>query len=249
MPNLPWLTARPIAHRGLHDEQNGVIENTPSAARAAIEGNYGIECDVQITLDGEAMVFHDDTLDRLTASGGPLTARNAADLKRVPFKRTSDRMTTLGEYCDLIAGRSLLLIELKSRFDGDLRIARRTVEVMRDYKGPFALMSFDPALIVEVRRLAPQMTRGITSESRYKHPDWKKLLTPATVRRLSWMIDAPRACPQFIAHYVNDLPSLIPSAMRALFGTPILTWTVRTDAQRLNAQRNADQMIFEGFRA
>lgn len=77
MPNLPWLTARPIAHRGLHDEKIGVIENTPSAALAAVEVNYGIECDVQITADNEAMVFHDDTLDRLTASGGPLATRNA----------------------------------------------------------------------------------------------------------------------------------------------------------------------------
>jgi glycerophosphoryl diester phosphodiesterase len=249
MANLPWLTARPIAHRGLHDAPNGVIENTPSAARAAIEGNYGIECDVQITRDGEAMIFHDDQLDRLTEATGALAQHNVVDLKRVPFRRTADRMVTLGEYCDLIAERSLLLIELKSRFDGDLRIARRAVEVMRGYKGRFALMSFDPALVVEVRRLAPEMTRGITSESRYTHPEWKKLLSTAMMRRLSWMVDAPRACPQFIAHNVNDLPALLPSTLRALFGTPVLTWTVRTDAQRMNAQRNADQMIFEGFRA
>jgi len=249
MPKLSWLTARPIAHRGLHDARNGIVENTPGAATAAIAGNYSIECDVQITADGEAMVFHDDELDRLTVETGALASRNAADLKRVPFKGTADRMVTLGEYCDLIAGRSVLVIELKSRFDGDLRIAQRAVEVMRNYKGPFALMSFDPALIVQVRRLAPKMTRGITSESHYAHPEWKKLLSPGAMRRLSWMFDAPRACPQFIAHNVNDLPALLPSAARALFGVPILTWTVRTDAQRLNAARNADQMIFEGFRA
>ncbi len=249
MPNLPWLTARPIAHRGLHDEKNGIVENTPSAASAAIAGNYAIECDVQITLDNEAMIFHDDELDRLTEQTGALAQRHAAELKRAPFKSTSDRMVTLGEYCDLIAGRSVLVIELKSRFDGDLRIAQRAVEVMRGYKGPFALMSFDPALVAEVRRLAPRMTRGITSESRYSHPYWKKFLSPAQKFRLQWMLHAPRTCPQFIAHYVNDLPAGIPSTLRALFGVPILTWTVRTDAQRQNAARNADQMIFEGFRA
>jgi glycerophosphoryl diester phosphodiesterase len=249
MPHLPWLTARPIAHRGLHDEKNGIVENTPGAAAAAIAGNYGIECDVQITADGEAMVFHDDELDRLTVETGALATHNAADLKRVPFKGTTDRMVTLREYCELIAGRSVLVIELKSRFDGDLRIARRAVEVMRGYKGPFALMSFDPALVIEVRRLAPEMTRGITSESHYSHPDWKELLSPHQKRRLAWMVDAPRTCPQFVAHYVNDLPAFIPLAARTLFGVPILTWTVRTDAQRANAARNADQMIFEGFRA
>lgn len=249
MSHLPWLTARPIAHRGLHDAKNGVIENTPGAALAAIAGNYAIECDVQITADGEAVVFHDDNLDRLTVETGALAARNAADLKRAAFNGTSERMVTLGEYCDLIAERAVLVIELKSRFDGDLRIAQRAVAVMRGYRGPFALMSFDPELVIEARRLAPEMTRGITSESRYNHPDWNELLSPIQKRRLAWMLDAPRTCPHFIAHYVNDLPAFIPSAARALFGLPVLTWTVRTDAQQANAARNADQMIFEGFRA
>ena len=61
-----WLVARPIAHRGLHDAAKGIIENSLAAARAAIAGNYAIECDAQLSADGEAVVFHDDTLDRLT---------------------------------------------------------------------------------------------------------------------------------------------------------------------------------------
>ena len=248
MTHLPWLTARPIAHRGLHDEANGVVENTPSAALAAIAAGYGIECDLQITADDEAMVFHDDELERLTTGSGPLAMRTAEDLQRISFKGTSDRMMTLGEYCDLIAGRTVLVAELKSRFDGDLRVAQRAVDVLRNYKGPFALMSFDPALVIEVRRLAPEMTRGITSESRYNHPYWK-FLTAAQKRRLAWMTHAPSSCPQFIAHYINDLPARIPQIARARFGVPILTWTVRTDAQRARATRIADQMIFEGFRA
>lgn len=248
MPNLSWLTARPIAHRGLHDEAHGIVENTPGAALAAIAAGYGIECDLQITADSEAMVFHDDELERLTEGAGPLAARTAADLKRVAFKGTADRMMTLGEYCDLIAGRTVLVAELKSRFDGDLRVAQRAIDVLRSYKGPFALMSFDPALVAEVRRLAPEMTRGITSESGYNHPYWK-FLTPARKRSLAWMTHAPSSRPQFIAHYVNDLPARIPQLARALFGVPILTWTVRTDAQKTRAKQSADQMIFEGFRA
>src|SRR3954464_1510972 len=86
MPGLDWLTARPIAHRGLHDAAAGVIENTTSAFQAALDGGYGIECDVQITADGEAMVHHDGALGRLTDGSGALDSMTAAELKRVAFK-------------------------------------------------------------------------------------------------------------------------------------------------------------------
>src|SRR5438034_8402778 len=112
--SLDWLTARPVAHRGLHDAQKGIIENTPSAFQAAIAGDYGIECDLQISGDGEAMVHHDDALGRLTEGAGRLDAMTAAELKRVEFKGTADRMITLGELCDFVAGRAAMLIELKS---------------------------------------------------------------------------------------------------------------------------------------
>ena len=116
MPGLDWLTARPIAHRGLHDGASA-IENTTSAFQAAIDGGYGIETDVQITADGEAMVHHDFALGRLTLGSRQLAAMTAAGLKEVPFKATADRMMTLGELCEFVGGRVPLLIELKSRFD------------------------------------------------------------------------------------------------------------------------------------
>src|SRR3954469_23425090 len=128
MPGLDWLTARPIAHRGLHDASAGVIENTASAFAAAIDGGYGIETDVQITSDGEAMVHHDFALGRLTLGSRQLAAMTAAGLKEVPFKTTADRMMTLGELCDFVAGRTPLLIEAKSRFDGDRRLVTRAAD-------------------------------------------------------------------------------------------------------------------------
>ena len=116
-----WLTARPIAHRGLHDAAAGVIENTPSAFRAAIAGGYAIECDLQISADGEAMVHHDDALGRLTDGAGRLDAMTAEALKRVPFKASADRMMTLGELCDLVAGR----VDAADRDQEPLRRRRR----------------------------------------------------------------------------------------------------------------------------
>ncbi len=148
---LDWLTARPIAHRGLHDAAAGVIENTASAFDAAIAGRYGIETDVQISRDGEAMVHHDDALGRLTDGSGRLADLSASELKAVSFKATGDRMLTLGELCQRMAGRTALVIELKSHDDGDLRLARRCAQVLADYAGHAAVMSFDPALIEILR--------------------------------------------------------------------------------------------------
>ncbi|HTP91819.1 MAG TPA: glycerophosphodiester phosphodiesterase family protein, partial [Xanthobacteraceae bacterium] len=108
--SLEWLVARPIAHRGLHDAAHGIIENTAGAVRAAIAGNYGIEVDLQISADGEAMVHHDEALGRLTEGEGRLDSFTAAELKRVPFRGTDERMMTLGELCDLVGGRVTVLL-------------------------------------------------------------------------------------------------------------------------------------------
>jgi glycerophosphoryl diester phosphodiesterase len=242
-----WLIARPVAHRGLHDAAAGIIENTPSAFAAAVAANYAIECDIQLSADGEAMVFHDRTLDRLTEGSGRLDALSAAELKRVAFRATADRMITLGELCGLAADRTALFVEIKSRFDGDLRLVKRAAEVLAKYSGRVALMSFDPAPIAALRTLAPRLPRGIVAERRYTHPEWSPL--PArTKRALAYFQHALQSRPQFIAYSVNDLPSTIPWLARNLLRLPLLTWTVRTDVDRERAARYADQIIFEGFR-
>jgi glycerophosphoryl diester phosphodiesterase len=246
--DLAWLTARPIAHRGLHDPAQGIIENTASAAAVAIAGRYGIEADLQASADGEAMVFHDDTLDRLTEGVGALRDISAAALKGVPFRATTDRMMTLEDLLDLVAGRTTLVIELKSRFDGDLRLAKRTAAALAGYRGPVAVMSFDPAPIAELRRIAPEIVRGIAAGRHYPPPFWK-FLTPAQRFELALLLHAWNSRPDFLAYRVDDLATIIPRAARLMFGLPLLAWTVRSAQDRAMAARFADQIIFEGFRA
>ena len=247
MPDLSWLTARPIAHRGLHDAAAGVIENTASAFTAAIAGGYAIETDVQISADGEAMVHHDDALGRLTEGSEALARMDAVTLQAVRFKATTDRILTLSELCALVDGRTPLVIELKSRFDGDLRLADRAADVLKTYQGPAAVMSFDPAPIVALRNFAPEIPRGIVAERRYTHHEWDRL--PAAEKfRLAHLLHAPWSRPQFLAYSVKDLPSPAPWLARHVFGLPLLTWTVRSEHDRARAARFADQMIFEGFR-
>jgi glycerophosphoryl diester phosphodiesterase len=245
MPSLDWLIARPVAHRGLHDAAKGIIENTPSAFAAAVAGRYGIECDLQLSADGEAMVYHDDTLDRLTEGHGRLDAMTAAELRRVSFKATADRMISLGELCELVAGRATLVIELKSRFDGDRRLAARAGKVLAGYRGPAAAMSFDGKPMAALRAVAPGVPRGLVAHGGRRGQDRPKA---AAAHALATLGHALRAHPQFIAYSVTDLPAALPMMARRLLGLPLLAWTVRGAAERATAERYADQMIFEGFR-
>ena len=242
-----WLTARPVAHRGLHDRARGIVENMPAAAQAAVDGNFAIECDIQLTADGEAMVHHDDALGRLTEGSGPLLGKTAAELKAVSFKDTPERMMSLGDLCALVGGRVPLVIELKSHFDGDRRLVRRMAEVLASYSGPAAGMSFDPEQVLALRELMPRLPRGITAERTYEETDWPDA-SPAQRRGMLRLGHAFRTRPHFVAYWVDDLPAPAPWIARHIFGLPLLTWTVRTSEQRERATRYADQMIFEGFR-
>jgi glycerophosphoryl diester phosphodiesterase len=241
-----WLTKRPVAHRGLHDAARGVIENMPAAANAAISGNFAIECDIQLTADGEAMVHHDDALGRLTDGSGALLTKTADELKAVKFKGTSEQMMTLGELCALVAGRVPLVVEVKSHFDGDRRLVRRMAEVLSSYSGPVVGMSFDPDQVLALREIMPALPRGITAQRTYDDSSWSKL-TPAQRDSMLYLRHGMRTEPHFVAFWVNQLPAPAPWIARNVFGCALLAWTVRTAEQRERAARWADQMIFEGF--
>ena len=243
----PWLTARPVAHRGLHDRARGIIENMPGAALAAIDGNFAIECDLQLTADGEAMVHHDDALGRLTEGSGALLGLTAQALKAVRFKGTAERMMSLGDLCALVEGRVPIVIEVKSHFDGDRGLIRRMAEVLSSYAGPVAAMSFDPDQVLALREIMPEFPRGIVAERFYNEADWPEA-TAAQRKGMLHLRHAVHTKPHFVAYRVNDLPAAAPSIARHIFGLPLLTWTVRTAEQRARAARHADQMIFEGFR-
>jgi glycerophosphoryl diester phosphodiesterase len=245
MAGLDWLTARPIAHRGLHDAAAGIVENTRSAVEAAVAAGYAVEVDLQVTADGDAVVHHDEVLGRLTDGQGRLDAFTAAELKRVAFHATADRMLTIADLCDLVGGRAALVLELKSRYDHDPRAISRIIQVLAAYAGSVAVMSFDPWQVAMLRARAPELVRGIVAQKR-RRPSGHD--GGARNRRLAYLRDSAAARPQFIAYAVNDLPAAIPLLLRHVLRLPLLTWTVRNEPERRRAKRWADQMIFEGFR-
>jgi len=241
-----WLTARPIAHRGLHDRTRGIIENMPSAIDAAVAGNFAIEVDLQPSADGEAMVHHDYELGRLTQGTGELLALTADQLRQVGFKHTSDHMMTLGDLCARVAGRVPLVLEIKSRFNGDRRLVTRMAEVLASYTGPVAAMSFDPDQVTAIRDLMPDLPRGIVAERHYTDGEWKQL-PPGKIREMTGLRHGFRTQPHFVSYRVDDLPAPAPWIARNIFGCALITWTVRTPEQRARTARYADQMTFEGF--
>jgi glycerophosphoryl diester phosphodiesterase len=241
-----WLTARPVAHRGLHDISRGIVENMPGAIAAALAGNFAIEVDIQLSADGEAMVHHDHELGRLTEATGAVAAKTAAELKAVKFKDTPERMMTLSDLCALAGGRVPLVIELKSHFAGDRRLVKRMAEVLASYAGPAVGMSFDPDQVMALRELLPNRPRGIVAQRTYDDAYWAEL-TQGQRDSMLYLRHGLQTQPHFVAFKIDHLPAPAPWIARNLFGCPLLSWTVRTAEQRSRVARSADQMIFEGF--
>src|SRR3954447_1804364 len=181
----------------------------PAAAQAAISGGFSIECDIQLTADGEAMVHHDDKLGRLTEGSGALLGMTAAALKDVKFKDTSERMMSLGDLCSLVNGRVPLVIEVKSHFDGDRKLVARMAEVLASYRGPAVGMSFDPDQVLALRELLPSRPRGIVAQRSYEDEHWA-YLTQEQRDSMLYLRHGFQTQPHFVAFRVDDLPAPAP---------------------------------------
>jgi glycerophosphoryl diester phosphodiesterase len=250
-PLPPAFLAAPIAHRALHDRSARRPENSRAAVRAAVAAGYGIEVDVQPSADGQAMVFHDATLDRLTAARGPVAARTAAELGAIRLRDADDGIPTLREVLDLVDGRVALLIEVKDQ-DGAMGPAVGPLEAavaaaLEGYdRGPVAVMSFNPHSVAAMARLAPQVPRGLVT-SAYRAANWPEL--PAAVRRrLRGIPDYDRAGASFISHEARDLGRPRVAELKAQ-GAAILCWTIRSPAAEAEARKVADNVTFEGYLA
>jgi glycerophosphoryl diester phosphodiesterase len=232
---VAWLRTATYAHRGFHGA--GLPENAPAAFAAAIARGLGIECDIQRSSDGQAMVFHDWELDRLTAESGPLIERSAAQLGQIRLSGGEDTIPTLRQLLDQVAGRVPLLIEIKAlpstRVSAICRAVRRLLE---GYRGPVAVMSFDPRVPRWFARYSPHVVHGLVMSE-----EGSRTLFARTRRHIAlW-----RSRADFLAYDVRDLPSRFASAQRRR-GFPVLTWTVRSPELAERAARHADAAIAEG---
>jgi glycerophosphoryl diester phosphodiesterase len=240
----------PFAHRGYHDRAQGRIENSLAAAKAAIDAGYGIECDVQLTADGQAVVFHDYDMKRLTGLSGAIQSRTLAEARKIKLSGSDQVIPSLQDLLDLVAGRVPLLIEVKDQ-DGAMGpnvgpLEAATTKALTGYKGPVALMAFNPHSVAECARLAPDIPRGLTT-SAYLAKDWG--LLPATVReRLRDIPDYDRVGASFISHESKDLNRPRVADLKAQ-GAAILCWTIRSPEAEAEARMVAHNVTFEGYAA
>ncbi|WP_454886004.1 glycerophosphodiester phosphodiesterase family protein [Sphingomonas oryzagri] len=232
-----FLTSHDFAHRGLWG--GPVPENSLAAARAAIQGGFGIECDVRLSRDGTVMVFHDADTERLTGRADAIATMAAHDIQALRLGGGEEQVPTLAQLAGLIAGRVPLLIEIKTDTlaqTAPLCLAVR--RVLEGYRGPVAVMGFNPEVSRWFLNHAPKMVRGLVmTEHRGSRG---RALRDAIVRRLA----VRRARPDFLAYDARLLPSALPAALRAK-GLPVLSWTVRSEADRATVAAHADRPIFE----
>lgn len=241
---------RPLAHRGLHDIAAGRAENSLKAFQAAIDGNYGIELDLQISSDGVAMVFHDYGLARLTAAKGPVAQHTAAQLGDISLLHDGGGIPTLAEVLALVDGRVPLLIEVKDQ-DGQMGtnigpLGEAAADCLRGYKGPFAMMSFNPNATAEMAQLLPDAPRGIVTDS-YDAEDWP-LLPQATREALRGITDYECSGACFVSHNAADLSTPRIAELKAQ-GAAIICWTVTSAEIESEARKIADNITFEQYLA
>ena len=239
----------PIAHRALHDASKGVFENCRSAIIAAIEHGYAIEIDLQLSADGRAMVFHDDTLDRLTDQRGDVSDYTAAELSRIKVGSGQDVIEPLEDILRLIDGRVPLLIELKdqsrqlSQTDG--RLEQATIDALSLYHGPVAVMSFNPHMIATMAKLSSDLPLGLTTGS-FMDPSWG--IDAERIAHLSQIADFDPKRYSFVSHFALELAAPCIQILKEQ-GAAIFTWTIRSPEAEAIARQTVDNITFEGYLA
>lgn len=235
---MNFLTRLPIAHRGLHDGNKKIFENSMSAMKAAVDNGYAIELDVQVSGDGVAMVFHDGTLDRLTKHTGLVKDRDAEELQKIKLGTSRDTIDTLEDVLLEVAGDVPVIIEMKG--DGDKMDARalaKSVAVdLENYRGKAAVMSFEHDLIAAFAKTGSKHPFGLTAEGTTEE-DFEKhrAALPLGIK--------------FVSYCVKHLPNPFVEEIRSKHEMPVITWTVRTPEDVALTDEHADQMTFEGFMA
>lgn len=248
-PLPPEFLQIPIAHRALHDISGGRPENSRAAIQAAIDAGYGIEIDLQLTADNQAMVFHDYDMQRLTGLPGPIRKIPAQQASATQLLHVEDGIPPLEDVLQLVGGKVPLLIEFKDQ-DGAMGqnigpLEQAAARALARYEGPVALMSFNPHSVAELGRLLPHLPRGLVTGA-YNPENWP--FSSEICDHLRKIPDFDRVGASFVSHEAHDLKRPRVAELKSR-GVPILCWTIRSPAQEAEARQVADNVTFEGYLA
>ena len=231
-----WLIEKYIAHRGLHDDKHP--ENSISAFKNAVENDYAIELDVQQLSDGTVVVFHDETLSRMTGQDGYIQNLTKKELKNYKLAQSEECIPTLEEALKTIAGKVPVLVEIKNSTKvGSLE--QKTLEILKKYTGDYAIQSFNPYVLIWFKENAPEILRGQLSSKFKKVP--LSFVKKYALKRFKLNKQSE---PHFISYRAKDLPSRF---IRKYKHLPLIAWTVRSQDQYMNVVKYSDNIIFENF--
>lgn len=230
------------AHRGLHDKANGIPENSLPAFKQAVESGYGMELDVQLTKDGVAVVFHDITLIRMCGVEGKVSNFTYEELQKFPLAGTEEKIPTFAQVLQVVKGKMPLIVELKmERLDQS--VCEVIAKILREYKGPYVVESFNPLVVYWYKKNFPEVCRGQLSEPFRCLGSEQPIVTFGLRHLLFNFITRP----DFIAFHCGHPHALSRWLCTKLYGAIPVAWTVRSP-QQLEKIRNKFQIyIFENF--
>ncbi len=232
-----WLVETPVAHRGFHND--ACPENSLSAFKNAIAHGYAIELDVQMLSDGTVVVFHDESLSRMTGNDGYLKFLTKEDLPILKLKGTKECIPTLEETLKLIDGQTPIIIEVKNMAKvGGLE--QKVIDALAKYKGEVAVASFNPMVLAYFKQHAPHILRGLLA-GYLKHMKMK-FFTRWGMKRM--VLAKKVAGADFIMYEAKTLPNRFVKKFKKL---PLLAWTVKSQEEYLRVVKYCDNIIFEGF--
>lgn len=239
-----WLVNKYIAHRGLHNEE--YPENSMGAFANAIENDYAIELDVHKIEDNTIVVFHDETLKRLTGQDGYINQiKTIKDLKNYKLLGTNYSIPTFKEVLDFVDGRVPILIEIKDeRTTSYSPTNPLTVEVynlLKNYKGDVAIQSFNPYILQWFKINAPEVVRGQLA-SYFTKQSGLKFFTRVALKHM-WL-NKKISEPNFIAYNYKNLPNRFVKKYKRL---PLLAWAVPSQQEYMKVAPHCDNIIFENF--
>lgn len=237
---VSWIIETPIAHRGL--DNGSIPENSMAAFRNAIEKGYTIELDVQFTKDKELIVFHDDDLSRLTNDNRKVKDVNYQELKNLKLENTDEKIPTLKEVVEMVDNQVPLIIEIK---DGEdiIGLSEKTYNIMKNYKGRYAIQSFNPFILEWFKNNASEVIRGQLSGTFREDAESLKFYEKLVLKNLLLNF---KSKPNFIAYELDGVNNL---SVKLLKGRnyPIISWTIENEEDMKKAYESTDNIIFDNI--
>ncbi len=240
------LAAYHYAHRGLHDAERGIPENSLLAFRLAVENGYGAELDVHLSKDGRLVVMHDESLLRTAGMEKNLCDCMAEELNSLRLEGTEEKIPYLEEVLPLFAGKTPLVIEIKAFRGNHAELTRRVCNLLKNYPElRFCIESFDPRVLLWLRRHRPDIVRGQLSCSFYRD---RNGLTALTAFALTELLTNFLTVPHFIAYRYCDRKRPAPAICRKLWGVQEFSWTIQSEEDAEQALQDGALIIFEHCR-